>query len=81
MLQQVLRGELARRLGTGEDARAIEERVRQNLDYIRELAPEVAQMVRASYQQATLATMVPAAVFAALAFVLTFWVRETAIRK
>ncbi|KAJ6779984.1 hypothetical protein PWT90_10701 [Aphanocladium album] len=85
VLQQVLRGELDRRLrghgGGGGDAREIEERVRQNLDYIRELAPEIAEIVRASYQRATLVSMVPAAAFAGVAFVFTFWVRETAIRK
>ncbi len=80
VLQQVLRGELDRRL-VGDDAREIEERVRQNLDYIRQLAPEVAEMVRVSYQRATLASIAPALGFAGVAFLFTFWVRETAIRK
>lgn len=80
VLQQVLRGELESRL-SGDGAREIEERVRQNLDYIRELAPEVAEIVRASYQRATLVSLLPAFGFAGAAFLCTFWVRETVIRK
>ncbi|XWW97843.1 hypothetical protein V2A60_005830 [Cordyceps javanica] len=80
VLQQVLRGELDRRL-VGDDAREIEDRVRQNLDYIRHLAPGVAEMVRASYQRAALASLAPAFGFAGVAFLFTFGVRETAIRK
>lgn len=80
VLQQVLRGELDRRL-VGDDAREIEKRVRQNLDYIRELTPEVAEMVRTSYQTAELASIAPAVGFTAVAFLFAFWVRETAIRK
>lgn len=55
--------------------------MRQNLDYIRELTPEVAEMVRASYQTAELVSIAPALGFAAVAFLFAFRVRETAIRK
>ncbi|EFQ28435.1 major facilitator superfamily transporter [Colletotrichum graminicola M1.001] len=81
VLQQVLRTQLASRLSDGDEARRVEERVRESLDYIRELPPAVAAEVRASYQVATLGAMVPVALLLVLAFVSTFFIREKALGK
>ncbi|KAI3537808.1 major facilitator superfamily transporter [Colletotrichum filicis] len=81
VLQQVLRTQLAARLRDGDEARRVEERVRESLDYIRELPPAVAGEVRASYQVATLGAMVPMAALLVLAFLSTFFIKEKALGK
>ncbi|KAF6837927.1 multidrug resistance protein fnx1 (MFS multidrug transporter) [Colletotrichum plurivorum] len=81
VLQQVLRTQLSARLSDGEEARRVEERVRESLDYIRELEPGVAAQVRASYQVATEGAMVPMAVFLVLAFGATFFIREKGLGR
>ncbi|WYZ40553.1 hypothetical protein EsH8_IV_000894 [Colletotrichum jinshuiense] len=81
VLQQVLRTQLSARLSDGEEARRIEEKVRESLDYIRELPPRVAGEVRVSYQVATLGATVPMALFLVLAFLSTFFIREKALSK
>ncbi|KAK1703807.1 major facilitator superfamily transporter [Colletotrichum lupini] len=81
VLQQVLRTQLAARLRDGDEARRVEERVRESLDYIRELPPAVAGEVRASYQVATLGAMVPVAALLVLAFLSTFFIKEKALGK
>ncbi|KAK2011438.1 major facilitator superfamily transporter [Colletotrichum eremochloae] len=81
VLQQVLRTQLAARLSDGDEARRVEERVRESLDYIRELPPAVAAEVRTSYQVATLGAMVPVALLLVLAFASTFFIREKALGK
>ncbi|KAK2050404.1 major facilitator superfamily transporter [Colletotrichum somersetense] len=81
VLQQVLRTQLAARLSDGDEARRVEERVRESLDYIRQLPPAVAAEVRTSYQLATLGAMVPVALFLVLAFASTFFIREKALGK
>jgi hypothetical protein len=77
----MLRSELARRLPDGDEARKIEERVRQSLDNIKDLEPQLAEQVRSSYQVATMAALAPTFVFCFLAFLATLWVREKAMRK
>ncbi|KAM0286294.1 hypothetical protein ACHAQH_001025 [Verticillium albo-atrum] len=79
VLQQVLRVELAARLGDG--AEGVIERVRESIDYIRELPPGVAGEVRESYRVATVGAMAPATVFLVLAFAATLFVRERALGK
>lgn len=81
VLQQVLRTQLRTRLSDGEEARRVEERVRESLDYIRELEPGVAAEVRATYQVATLGAMVPMTVFLVLAFGATLFIRERALSR
>ncbi len=46
ILQQVLRTQLALRLSSGDEASRIEERFRQSLDYIQQLDPKTADIVR-----------------------------------
>lgn len=80
VLQQTLRSELLRRL-TGDDAREIEERVRQDIEYIRHLAPAVAAKVADSYQRAAIVALIPAVAFTVTAFLFTFWIKEKTMRK
>ena len=79
VLQQTLRTQLAARLPN--DAREIEERVRQSLDAIKDLAPEVAAEVRTSYMWGCVGAMVPTAGVLVLAFLATFFVREKVLAK
>lgn len=53
VVQQVLRNQLQDRLGSGEDAGKIVENVRQSLDFIKTLSPEMAEVVRECYGTAT----------------------------
>ncbi|KAI0527798.1 MFS multidrug transporter [Xylaria bambusicola] len=75
-LQQMLRVNLAERLGGADRAREIEEQVRLSLDYIRKLDPEVAIIVRKCYAIATQWAFVPVAVFAGLAIVSSLFIKE-----
>ncbi|KAK2594116.1 hypothetical protein QQS21_008171 [Conoideocrella luteorostrata] len=82
VMQQTLRSQLAARLPSGGDqAREIEDRVRESLDYIKELPPLLADQVRTSYRLAILGALVPTAVFAVAAFAVTFLVKAKALRK
>lgn len=76
ILQQVLRSQLAAQLGPGQDARDIEARVRESLDYISQLPPGTAAVVRRCYQIATVAVFGFQTLPAALAFVSSFFIRE-----
>ncbi|KAH8781490.1 multidrug resistance protein fnx1 [Diaporthe sp. PMI_573] len=76
ILQQVLRSQLAAQLGSGQDAREIEGRVRESLDYISQLPPATAEVVRRCYQMATVAVFGFQALPAALAFVSSFFIKE-----
>ena len=77
----MLRSELSRRLPGGDEARKIEERVRQSLDSIKDLEPYLAEQVRSSYQMATMTALAPTFMFCFFAFLATLWVREKAMRK
>lgn len=90
VLQQTLRTRLVEKLrdlppdlgGGGEDrAREIEERVRQNLEYIGTLEPAVAAIVRRCYAVATQAAFVTSAAFLVCAFVSTWWIKEKRLGK
>ncbi|KAL1871414.1 hypothetical protein Daus18300_004781 [Diaporthe australafricana] len=76
ILQQVLRSQLAAQLGSGQDAREIEERVRESLDYISQLPPGTASIVRHCYQIATITVFGFHAVPMALSFVSAFFIKE-----
>ncbi|KAL7937642.1 major facilitator superfamily domain-containing protein [Trichoderma chlorosporum] len=79
VLQQVLRTQLASRIGN--DAGQIEEQVRQSLDIIKELPPLVAEQVRSSYQVAVIGSFVPSLLFGLACFTATFWVREKSLER
>ncbi|KAI0448719.1 MFS multidrug transporter [Xylaria acuta] len=75
-LQQMLRVNLAQELGGEDRASEIEEKVRQSLDYIRRLDPDVANVVRKCYAIATQWAFIPIAVFAALAIASSLFIKE-----
>lgn len=81
VLQQVLRAQLASRIGDDDDASQIEEGVRQSLDIIKELPPLVAEQVRSSYKIATIGAFVPSFFFGLVCFVATFWVKEKSLKR
>ena len=80
-LQQVLRTQLAGRFPDGDEARRIEEKVRQSLEYINQLPKWQAEQVRSSYQVATIGGFAPAAVLMVAALVVSFWIKEKALKK
>ncbi|KLU87502.1 multidrug resistance protein fnx1, variant [Magnaporthiopsis poae ATCC 64411] len=81
LLQQVLRMELAARLGDADGASEIEERVRESLDFIKELKPELARVVRECYRIAVSAVFGGNAVPLGLAFIAAFYIREKRVSK
>ncbi|KAL8423495.1 hypothetical protein RB596_003634 [Gaeumannomyces avenae] len=81
LLQQVLRMQLAARLGDGDEAARIGERVRESLDFIKELGPELAAIVRDCYRIAVSAVFGGNAVPVGLAFVAAFYIREKRMAK
>ncbi|KAM0363745.1 hypothetical protein ACHAPY_007979 [Fusarium culmorum] len=81
VLQQVLRTELIARLPGQGEAREIEERVRQSLEYIKELPPNIADQVRWSYQIAIIWTMASSSIHFIMAFIFSFWVKERPLKR
>lgn len=81
ILQQVLRAQLALRLGSGDEAWEIEERVRESLDYIKQLEPVTAELVRRCYQVAAIHVFGIQALPLALAFVSAFFIKEKSLGK
>ncbi|CAF3441729.1 unnamed protein product [Fusarium graminearum] len=81
VLQQVLRTELIARLPGQGEAREIEERVRQSLEYIKELPPNIADQVRWSYQIAIIWTMASSSIHFVMAFIFSFWVKERPLKR
>ncbi|KAH6687168.1 multidrug resistance protein fnx1 [Plectosphaerella plurivora] len=79
VLQQVLRTQLSARLG--DDAGNIEERVRESVDFIRELPPAVAYQVRESYRLATMSAMIPTTAFLVFGLLATLFIKEVVIHK
>ncbi|SPJ74412.1 related to multidrug resistance protein [Fusarium torulosum] len=81
VLQQMLRTQLAARLPDGKEAREIEERVRQSLDYIKELPPHLAEQVRSSYQMATIGALVVTSIYILVSFLMAFWIKEKPLKR
>ncbi|RCI13016.1 hypothetical protein L249_1097 [Ophiocordyceps polyrhachis-furcata BCC 54312] len=81
VMQHVLRSQLVARLSSGDEARWIERRVRENIDIIKQLPPREADLVKLSYQYATLGAFTPTLVFLTICFVVTFWVKEKPLKK
>lgn len=81
ILQIILRTQLAARLGNGDAVWEIEERVRASLDYIKQLDPETAALVRRCYQIATIHVFGFQAVPMALAFLSAFFIKERTLGK
>ncbi|KAL9004997.1 MAG: hypothetical protein Q9188_002211 [Gyalolechia gomerana] len=53
VVQQSLRNQLQDQLNSGEDAEEIAQRVRESLDYVKTLPPDMRQIVRECYSHAT----------------------------
>jgi hypothetical protein len=81
ILQQVLQTELIARLPDQGEAREVEEMVRQSLEYIKELPPNIAEQVRWSYQIATIWTLASSSMHFLLAFIFSFWVKERDLKR
>ncbi|PFH57442.1 hypothetical protein XA68_15048 [Ophiocordyceps unilateralis] len=81
VMQHVLRSQLFARLPSGEEARWIERRVRENLEIIRQLPPREAELVKSSYQDATIGAFTPTLIFSIICFVVTFWIKEKTLKK
>lgn len=81
ILQQILRTQLAARLGSGDVADGIVEHVRESLDYIRDLEPDVADVVRRCYQIACTSLFAFQAVPLLLAFISAFFMKEKRLGK
>jgi predicted MFS family arabinose efflux permease len=58
VVQQSLRNQLSDRLGSGNEADEIVRKVRQSLDYIDDLDPKIAEIVRQCYGMATNASFI-----------------------
>lgn len=81
ILQQVLRAQLASRLGNGDEAWEIERHVRESLDYIKELEPTTADIVRRCYQVATIHVFGFQAVPQALALGSALFIKEKSLDR
>ncbi|PKS06820.1 hypothetical protein jhhlp_006896 [Lomentospora prolificans] len=81
VLQNVLRSELLRRLGDGDAAREVEERVRKDMRAIADLPPAVAADVRESYRLGVGAAMGPTVIVLAFAVFATIFIREKTMKK
>jgi predicted MFS family arabinose efflux permease len=81
VVQQSLRNNLIRDLGSGEEAEKIVQRVRRSLDYIRTLDPEVRDVVRRCYGHAArhgFALMIGITFFAMIS---SFFIREKRLSR
>jgi hypothetical protein len=86
-LQHALQSGLQTRLSSmfphddGSRIREISDRVRRSLDYIRELDPAVAALVRLSYRDAALAAMIPIGAMMVLGVAASLFIQNRAIKR
>ncbi|KAL8935810.1 MAG: hypothetical protein Q9216_005245 [Gyalolechia sp. 2 TL-2023] len=81
VVQQSLRNQLQEQLSSGEDAEEIAQRVRQSMDYIKTLPPDMKHIVRGCYSHATrdgFGLMLGIVAFAMLS---AFFIREKRLGK
>jgi hypothetical protein len=81
VVQQVLRNQLRAHLDDGDAADKIVERVRQSLDYIKELDPHTRHVVRLCYQKATGAAFSFSMIVVSGAVLSSFFIREKKLSK
>ncbi|KAI9740626.1 MAG: hypothetical protein M1818_004590 [Claussenomyces sp. TS43310] len=81
VVQQALRNQLIARLDSGPEADHIIERVRQSLDYIKELEPHTRLLVVECYQRAISAAFVLSIVLASGAVIGACFIRERPLGK
>lgn len=80
-VQQSLRVQLRNRLNSGTEADKIVEHVRQSLDYIKELEPEVRDVVRLCYQKSTSWAFGLMLLLTSGAVISSFFIREKKLGK
>lgn len=78
---QALRAQLRDRLGSGKDAEKIAERVRQSLEYLKELAPDIRSTVRQSYAKSASVAFSVQIVLVFGAALAAWWIREKTLGK
>lgn len=76
VVQQALRTQLEGKLGNGSEADEIAEKVRQSLDYIKQLKPYTRNLVRSCYQKATHANFGMSIGIVCLSLVAASFIRE-----
>jgi hypothetical protein len=81
VVQQSLRTQLRANLKNGREADKIVERVRQSLDYIKELSPHTRQIVRQCYQTATNAAFGMSIGIVCFALIASRFIREKKLSK
>lgn len=81
VVQQRLRGELARRLGDGEETERIVRGVRESLEFLEGLGPAVREVVRACYGAAVRAALALGVVVLVGAVVSGVFVRERKLSR
>lgn len=81
ILQLVLRSQLEAGLGNGDEAWEIEQHVRESLDYIKQLEPATATIVRHCYQVAVIHVFGFQAIPFGLAFVSSLFIKEKSLGK
>ncbi len=81
VVQQRLRVLLKEGLKSGKEADRIVEGVRKSLDFIKELEPEVASVVRTCYQKATSTSFGFSIGIVMMALVMTCFIKESKLNK
>jgi hypothetical protein len=81
VVQQALRTQLRDRLKSGKEVDKIVEGVRKSLDYIKELEPDVREVVRGCYRRATNASFGVSIGVITLALVSSWFIREKKLSR
>jgi tetrahydromethanopterin S-methyltransferase subunit B len=81
VVQQALRTQLEEKLDSGREADEIVEKVRQSLDYIKQLEPVTRDIVRKCYQQATNAAFGVGIGIMCLSLIAATFIREKKLSK
>jgi len=81
VIRQSLRNQLSDRLESGNEADEIVRKVRQSLDYIDDLDPKIAEIVRQCYGTATNASFILMTGIVACAFLSALFIREKKLSK
>lgn len=81
LLQTGLKRRLLRQLGDGSEVDDIVSRVTRDLDYIGELKPDVAAIVRGCYQGGLVDAMSFAVVLGLLSWVSSWWIKEVRVKR
>jgi hypothetical protein len=81
IVQQSLRTQLIEKLKNDGRVDEIVEKVRQSLDYIKELDPKTRAIVTECYQRATTSAFIGTVVLTCMALLCSFWIKEKRLSK